>query len=94
MSDSAASPVESARDAATEALRKLYGCKPGTGLFFDCVATRIKLGTEFGFALDAVQTTLGEVPFAGCNTHGQIARYQGQFSSFHNCTAVVCLIPE
>lgn len=31
---------------------------------------------------------------AGCNTYGQIARAEGQFSGFHNCTAVVCVIPE
>jgi hypothetical protein len=29
----------------------------------------------------------------GCNTHGQIARAEGQFEGFHNCTAVVCLLP-
>jgi hypothetical protein len=87
------SSITAARDATNEALRKLYGCKPAVGLFFDCVATRIKLGTGFGCELAAVQNVLGDMPFAGCNTHGQIARYQGQFSSFHNCTAVVCLIP-
>jgi hypothetical protein len=94
MNASAISPIEAARDATNDALRKLYGCKPAAGLFFDCAATRIKLGAGFGFELEAVQSTLGDVPFAGCNTHGQIARAQGQFSSFHNCTAVVCLIPE
>ncbi|MBV9710693.1 MAG: FIST C-terminal domain-containing protein [Ktedonobacteraceae bacterium] len=94
MNSTATSPIEAARNASNEALRKLYGCKPAAGLFFDCVATRITLGTSFGFELEAVQSTLGDVPFAGCNTHGQIARAQGQFSTFHNCTAVVCLIPE
>lgn len=94
MSANDTSSIAAARGATNEALRKLYGCKPAVGLFFDCVATRIKLGTGFGCELAAVQNVLGDVPFAGCNTHGQIARYQGQFSSFHNCTAVVCLIPE
>jgi hypothetical protein len=94
MNADATSPIEAAREATNEALRKLYGCKPAVGLFFDCVATRIKLGTGFGFELDTVQNALGDVAFAGCNTHGQIARAQGQFSNFHNCTAVVCLIPE
>jgi hypothetical protein len=94
MNTDSTSPIAAARDATNEALRKLYGCKPAVGLFFDCVATRIKLGTGFGCELAVVQNILGGVPFAGCNTHGQIARYHGQFSSFHNCTAVVCLIPE
>jgi hypothetical protein len=94
MSANDTSPITAARDATNEALRKLYGSRPALGLFFDCVATRIKLGTGFGCELAAVQNVLGDIPFAGCNTHGQIARYQGQFSSFHNCTAVVCLFPE
>ncbi len=94
MNADATSPIEAARGATNEALRKLYGCKPAVGLFFDCVATRIRLGTGFGFEIEAVQNILGDVVFAGCNTHGQIARAQGQFNSFHNCTAVVCLIPE
>ncbi len=93
MNTSASSPIEAAREAANEALGKLYGCKPIAGLFFDCVATRLKLGTNFGFELEAVQSALGDVPFGGCDSHGQIARAQGQFSSFHNCTALVCLIP-
>ena len=94
MSANDTSSIAAARDATNEALRKLYGSRPALGLFFDCVATRIKLGTGFGCELAAVQNVLGDVPFVGCNTHGQIARYHGQFSSFHNCTAVVCLIPE
>jgi hypothetical protein len=94
MNSNSTSPIAAARDATNEALGKLYGCKPAVGLFFDCVATRIKLGTGFGCELAAVQNVLGDVPFAGCNTHGQIARYHGQFSSFHCCTAVVCLIPQ
>ncbi len=94
MNTNSTSSIAAARDATNEALRKLYGCKPAAGLFFDCVATRIKLGTGFGCELAAVQNVLGDIPFAGCNTHGQITRYHGQFSSFHNCTAVVCLIPE
>jgi len=31
--------------------------------------------------------------FVGCNTYGQIARAEGQFGGFHNCTAVVCVLP-
>ena len=31
--------------------------------------------------------------YVGCNTHGQIARAEGQFGGFHNCTAVVCVLP-
>jgi hypothetical protein len=41
-----------------------------------------------------VQEELGEVPYAGFNTYGQIAQSAGQFSGFHNCTAVVCVLPR
>ncbi len=85
---------EAALDATTMALEKLNGNKPGVALFFDCVATRLRMGTHFGNELALVKKTLGETNYAGCNTYGQIARVDGQFSGFHNCTAVVCVIPE
>jgi hypothetical protein len=37
---------------------------------------------------------LDDVPFAGFNSYGQIVRAEGQFSGFHNCTAVVCVFPD
>jgi hypothetical protein len=55
----------------------------------------IAQGKEFGLELRSLEgAALGPVPYAGCNTFGQIARAEGQFSGFHNCTAVVCVIPE
>jgi len=89
--DSAAKAAESAT---STALQRLYGSKPAVALFFDCVATRLRTGKEFGFELATVNKTLAPTPYVGCNTHGQIARTEGQFSGFHNCTAVVCIIPE
>lgn len=81
--------------AATEAaLEQLKGHKPATALFFDCVATRLRMGREFGFELEAVKKALHGAGYAGCNTYGQIARSDGQFSGFHNCTAVVAVLPE
>jgi hypothetical protein len=80
--------------AVTSALVAIEGHKPGIALFFDCVATRLRLGKEFDFELKALREKLGPVGFAGCNTYGQIARSDGQFSGFHNCTAVVAIIPE
>jgi hypothetical protein len=70
------------------------GRKPAVAIFFDCVATRLRMGKEFAFELDAVRSALGDTPFAGCNSIGQIARSEGQMSGFHNCTAVVCVFPE
>lgn len=90
---SAASACEAARQAAQAALAGLDGNKHAGSLLFDCAATRLRLGREFEHELEAVNAVLGSENFAGCNTYGQIVRSTGQFSGFHNCTAVVCAIP-
>lgn len=90
--------AEAARDAAANATRaaveQLNGHQPQVALFFDCVATRLRMGREFGLELDALREILGPTQFAGCNTYGQVARTEGQFNGFHNCTAVVCVLPS
>lgn len=85
---------QAAIDAASAAMEQLVDHKPSVALFFDCVATRLRMGKEFDFELEKVSQTLNGVNFAGCNTYGQVARINGQFSGFQNCTAVVCVIPE
>ncbi len=94
MSGSAESASQAAREASQAALNGLAGHKHAGSLLFDCAATRLRLGREFADELKAVAETLGSENFAGCNTYGQIARTEGQFSGFHNCTAIVCAIPE
>jgi len=93
MSTDAASAKEAAANATRAAVDQLNGHEPGVALFFDCVATRLRMGREFGNELDALKEVLGETQFAGCNTYGQVARTTGQFNGFHNCTAVVCVLP-
>ena len=94
METTGGSAAEAASRAVRSALEQLEGATPKAAFFFDCAATRLRLGHEFGGELRAVEDALGSVHFAGCNTYGQIARAEGQFSGFHNCTAVVCIIPE
>jgi hypothetical protein len=94
MGTSLASAAEAAATATESALERLNGHKPGVAIFFDCVATRLRMGGEFGVELAALKKALGDAEFAGCNTYGQVARAEGQFGGFHNCTAVVCVIPE
>ena len=94
MRTSSQSAADAASHAATAALAQLGGREPQLAIFFDCVATRLRMGQEFGMELRALQSTLGTAQHAGCNTHGQIARTEGQFSGFHNCTAVVCVFPR
>lgn len=84
----------SAAAATKAAVQQLQGEEPEVALFFDCVATRLRMGREFGFELEQVKQMLGSANYAGCNTYGQIARSEGQFSGFHNCTAVVAVFPK
>ena len=94
MHTASASAELAAINATEAALAQLKGHRPKIALFFDCVATRLRLGQDFGLELQAVQQALGDAQFAGFNSYGQIARAEGQFSGFHNCTAVVCIISE
>jgi hypothetical protein len=95
MGTTARSAADAAAAATLDAVGQLGGLTPRVGLFFDCVATRLRTGAGFGDELRSVQEALGpDATFGGCNTYGQIARVDGQFSGFHNCTAVVCVIPD
>ena len=88
------SAVHAAEQATRAALAALGGRRAAAALVFDCVATRLRLGTGFDDELRACADLLKPARFVGCNTYGQIARAEGQFSGFHNCTAVVCVIPH
>ncbi len=86
--------VKAAEQAARAARGAIGNHRPKAALVFDCVATRLRLGAAFDDELEACAAVLEPATFAGCNTYGQIARAEGQFGGFHNCTAVVCVFPE
>jgi hypothetical protein len=88
---SAAEAAERATDAAIQAIGDR---SPNAALFFDCVATRLRCGDHFADEVAAVTDRIGDAALVGCNTHGQIARAEGQFEGFHNCTAVVCVFAD
>lgn len=88
------SATKAASNAALTALNKLNDYTPGIAFVFDCASTRLRMGNAFNLEMDDIKKTLNSIRYAGCNTYGQIARVEGQFSGFHNCTAVVCVIPE
>ena len=92
MNTSSESASQAAARATANAMAALDGRPPSAALFFDCVATRLRLGDAFAYELSTVVDQLGEAKMVGCNTYGQIARAEGQFSGFHNCTAVVLVI--
>ena len=79
--------------ATSAALSKLNGQKPGVALFFDCAATKIRIGDQYTMELEAVRSQLHDLPMVGCITQGQFGRAEGQYDGFHNCTAVVCVLP-
>jgi len=93
MKTTSESAVEAATRATETALQRLHGHKPAAALLFDCVATRLRMGDDFGIEVESVGRMLDGARLVGCNTYGQIARAEGQFSGFHNCTAVVMLLP-
>ncbi|MDQ3159892.1 MAG: FIST C-terminal domain-containing protein [Pseudomonadota bacterium] len=88
------SAFKSAARATDHALAALDGHAPAAALFFDCVATRLRLGEDFANELHTVTGRIEPAKMVGCNTYGQIARAEGQFSGFHNCTAVVLVLPD
>ena len=90
----AESAAQAAAAAAHDAVRQLGEHPIGAALFFDCVATRLRMGADFDQELSAVGRSLGTKIYGGCNTYGQIVRRDGQFNGFHNCTAVVCAFPR
>lgn len=95
MSTNNTSASDAAKRATKSALQQVASAgPPALALFFDCAATRLRLGKGFDSEINRVADELQSTQFLGCNTYGQIARVDGQFSGFHNCTAVICIIPE
>jgi hypothetical protein len=94
MGTTGTSAAEAAAQAARAACEQLGEHRPKLAFVFDCVATRLRLGREFGAELDAVRSVIDPASYVGFNTYGQIARSRGQFGGFHNCTAVACVLPE
>ena len=93
MHSTVASTLDAAEMAAKTALQRLYGGKPAVTLFFDCAASRLRLGDAFLQELQAIQRVGDTCHLVGCNSHGQIVRTEGQYHGFMNCTPSVCMIP-
>jgi hypothetical protein len=94
MKSTETSAVDAAVGATRSAVLRLREHTPRVAMFFDCVATRLRTGDIFEYELDSVEQAASPAPLFGCNTYGQLARAEGQFGGFHNCTAVVCVLPE
>jgi hypothetical protein len=86
--------AHAAGEAARRAMLALGTSPPGMAFVFDCVATRLRIGRGFDLELDRVREVLGTSRMIGCNTNGQVARADDQFNGFHNCTAVIAVLPS
>jgi hypothetical protein len=94
MQTTAESSSQASAGAVALARAQLKSEEAHVAIFFDCVATRLRTGQEYDLEAKALRKAIGDVKYAGFNTYGQIARVNGQFSGFHNATAVVCLLPR
>ncbi|MEA1895135.1 MAG: FIST N-terminal domain-containing protein [Euryarchaeota archaeon] len=63
-------------------------------IVFDCAHRKLMLGTRFPESVDRFKKVLPGVPLLGWETYGEIRLEPGQFSGFHNTTAVVMLLPK
>lgn len=95
MTASPESTADAAQAAATSAVSQLEGNQACFALVFDCVATRVRLGSNgFSDQLAALESVVGDLEYAGFNSYGQFVRTAGQADGFHNCNALVCLLPS
>lgn len=85
--------IASAKKAAEIALKGARGVTLAGAIIFDCVCRGIILGNDFHKGVEAVKSTIGNIPVIGFETYGEIAMEMGQMSGFHNTTTVVLLIP-
>ena len=63
-------------------------------LVFDCAHRQLIMGDKFPDSVDRFKKALPGVPLLGWETYGEIRLEPGQFSGFHNTTAVVLLLPK
>ncbi|MEA3324482.1 MAG: FIST N-terminal domain-containing protein [Euryarchaeota archaeon] len=63
-------------------------------LVFDCAHRQLMMGVRFSESVDRFKNVLPGVPLLGWETYGEIRLEPGQFSGFHNTTAVVLLLPK
>lgn len=92
--------IQSAREAAREALNQLRNAKPEAIFVFDCMARNKLLGPRIGEEISAIQEVLGKsIPLIGFYTYGEQAPLGGVLgpkcqSVFHNETMALMVLGE
>lgn len=84
--------IASVRAAARNAAESTNGTRIAGGFVYDCVCRGAILENEFDRALDAISDEI-EAPFAGFETYGEICSEDEEYTSYHNTTSVVMLLP-
>jgi methyl-accepting chemotaxis protein len=86
--------LEASRKAAEEA-KNNAGINNFSGiLVFDCICREAILQQQFKEEIETIQNVFGNIPVSGFLTYGEIAKYKGNLSGWHNTTAVVVAIPS
>ncbi len=87
--------IQSAREAAIEAMQPLGERRPLLALVFGCVSRLAYLGARAQDEVAAIREVLGaETPFAGLFSFGEIAAQLDSPPNLHNKTTVVGLVGE
>ena len=86
--------INSAKEAAQNAVDSLRGHKIAGVIIFDCVCRALILEDKFSQAIESIMEVIGkDIPIIGFETYGEIGMEAGQLSGFHNTTTSILLIP-
>jgi methyl-accepting chemotaxis protein len=83
--------VDSAEEAANQALDDLGREDPQGALVFDCVCRGLILDEEFDTAVEAIASEVG-TPLAGFETYGEVCMQPDASSGYHNTTTSILLL--
>jgi hypothetical protein len=75
--------IEGAGEACAQAIDGLGGRDPLGVLVFDCAARRITIGDALDREISVIGKVLGDVPYGGFYTNGEIARTRGALGMHH-----------
>ncbi|MBZ0276611.1 MAG: FIST C-terminal domain-containing protein [Anaerolineae bacterium] len=84
--------VTAARRAVEHALERTTA--NAGALFIDCMSTGWVLADSYHRQREAVQASLGDIPFLGFRSHGVLARLQGQTAGHYECSVAACIFPR
>ncbi|WP_135666572.1 FIST signal transduction protein [Halorhabdus rudnickae] len=85
--------INCVREAASDAVARSDGEEIAGGFVYDCICRGTILGNDFDKAVTAISDEV-QSPFAGFETYGEICSDVEEYTSYHNTSSVVMLLPE